>query len=216
MSATPRCGDVFLVLLPDGTYLSGRLLLDFKVLIDKGLLQDSPLRSKGEAFLVEMHSRVVATPVYRHSPVLIPGAFLANSGLPQGIGYDWPIVGHQRVTPHELAFPEELIGYIHAGGEILFQCGEIRFLLPLTDLDLDQINARPTWHNPEIWPYLCLHALGREDMLPKEYRGVTLARSDLRFSPHRARVYQHLPLDPNCSYYENQGELGLNIDRFFV
>ena len=210
-----NAGDVFAVPLPDGEYLFGRVLLDIYATTKRRLFPpDSPLPGLGKALLIEMYGGTASLPEYTPSEMLIPGAFVEVDK----VGTDWPIVAHVPVDVQKVQFPETLIGHMHAEGEVAFECGEIRVLIPITHEVLRrEFGVYSTRHSAFLWHYVCLHQLGRGDEIPSDYPAVKnyLRNSDLRFTEHRTRIYEHLPLDINDSYYQQQAKLGLNLERLY-
>jgi hypothetical protein len=207
-------GTIFAVPLPDGTYISGRVVLDIYGTLKRRLFPiDSPLPGLGRAYLVEMYSAITSKPEYVPSPVLIPGAFVESKEL----GNAWPIVGQQPIDPRKVEFPEALIGRVHSTGQAAFRCGEMEVLLPFNRGDLQEISVFHGRHSAFYWPYMCLWALGRKAEIPTDWIGITFERDDLRFcfSPHRARVYEHLPFQMEQSYFEKQAQMGLHLERLY-
>ncbi len=209
----PAHGTIFAVPLPDGTYIFGRVMLDVMAMLKRRLFpNDSPVAFYSDAYLIQMYSLVAAKPEYAPSPVLIPGVYVRSNE----VGEKWPVVGSESVDPRTVEFPETLIGWDHAKGEVAFRYGEISCPIPLTENDfLKVIGVFGGSKPPVYWPYLCLWALGRRSEIPREWPGITLATSDLRFSPHRARVYEHLPFPMEMSYFDKQKQLGLHLERFY-
>jgi len=212
MSKTAH-GTIFAVPLPDGTFVFGRVMLDVSKVLKRRLLPaDSPLPFCAGAYLVEMYSQITTNIDFVPSPLLIPGAFVEL----REIGTTWPIVDQVAVDPRKVEFPEYLIGFRHAKGDGAFVCGEIKYPVPFTlDDVLKGINVLGGWHSAFLWPYVCLWALGRRSEIPAEYKTANLEDYDLRFSPHRARVYEHLPFSIAQSYFEKQAQLGLHVERLY-
>ena len=205
-------GTIFAVPLPDGTYISGRVVLDIYGTLKRRLFPiDSPLPGLGRAYLVEMYSAITSKPEYVPSPVLIPGAFVESKEL----GNAWPIVGQQPIDPRKVEFPEALIGRVHSTGQAAFRCGEMEVLLPFSRGDLREVAVFHTRHSAFYWSYMCLWALGRRSEIPNEWTGITFMGSDIRISPHRARVYEHLPFQMEQSYFEKQAQMGLHLERLY-
>ncbi len=206
-------GTLFAVPLPDGTFLSGRVMMDIYACLKRRLLPaDSPLPGLGKAHLVEIYSLVSHTPTYTPSPKLIRGAFVESDEL----GESWKIIGHLPVNPNDVEFPETIIGYVHPQGDGKFENGEIGVKLPLPDDSANRIGEFKKRHSAVRWHYTCLRAMGRGEEVPKGYEGATLAGSDLRYSPDKASVYQHLPFPIEMSYYEKQKMMGFDLDRLYA
>lgn len=206
-------GDIFAVPLPDGTYLFGRVMLDIYAALKKRLFPaDSSLAGMGKALLIEMYQEVAKTLDYQPSPLLIPGAILE----PDEVGVTWPVVSNVPVDVHDVQFPEAMVGNRHPSGDVPFLCGKIRLPLPFTERDLDSMRVLQTVHSEFLWPYVCLHELGREGEIPDDCRPTSnLFGADLRVTQFRSEVYQHLPIRPSDSYYVPQKQLGLELERFY-
>lgn len=206
-------GTVFAVPLPDGTFLCGRVMLDiYGCLRGRLFPDDSPLPGLGKAYLIEMYSAVVPSPKYTSSPLLIPGAFVES----QEVGRTWPVIGHRPVDPRTVEFPESLVIFMHKGGEVAFECGEIRVPIPLSYHDLqDRISVRKCRHSAHLWPYICLRMMDRDKEVPVEYTTATLSDNDLRFSPYRKEVYEHLLLSMAEPYFQMQAQMGLHLERLY-
>jgi len=136
---------LFAVPLPDGTFLSGRVMLDLYGCVKKRLLSnDSPLAGLGKTHLVEIYSAVSDSPKPTTSPRLISGAFVESNE----VGTTWPILGSVPVDPKAVEFPESLIGMMHDTGCAAFVCGEIRIPIPITYHDYqERINIMTTVHS---------------------------------------------------------------------
>ncbi len=205
-------GTLFGVPLPDGTFLCGRVMLDVYGCLKRRLFpHDSPLPGLGKAYLVEMYSAILQKAEYVASEVLIPGGFVESDE----VGDSWPIIGSRPVDPHDVSFPEALIGFMNPIGEVAFRCGEIQIPLPLSHHDLDRIGVSSTRHSAFLWPYTCLRVMGRGDEVPKGYEGATLVGSDLRYSPFREEVYEKLPFPMDQPYFAKQSQLGLQFERLY-
>jgi hypothetical protein len=205
-------GILFAVPLPDETYVFGRVVLDVYACLKQRMLPaDSPLPGLGKALLVEMYSAVSHTPTYTPSAKLIRGAFVDSDEL----GESWQVISRLPVNPREVEFPETIIGCMHPLGDGRFECGEIKVLLPIGDNVSQRVGEFSTRHSAFLWHYTCLRAMGRNNEVPKGYEGATLAGCDLRNSPHRALIYQHLPFPMEMSYYEKQKIMGFDLDRLY-
>lgn len=204
-------GNVFAVPLPGGGFLFGRVMLDVRRCVRRGLLPvDSPLSGLSPV-LIEMYRGVSATTDYQPSELLIPGAFVQS----QEIGKSWPLVANVPVNPREVQFPESLIGFMHERGQCAFECGEMSIPLPLSLEECHRIDVHKTLHSSLLWPYTCLRQLGRDSEVPKEYVMASLHHSDLRFSSQRARMYRYLAIKASESYFEQQVKMGHDISRLY-
>ena len=206
-------GDVFAVPLPDGTYLLGRVMLDIYAATKKQLFPaDSPLPGLGKAVLIEMYKQVRSSPEYVASDILIPGAFVEDDEIQRS----WPVVANVPVDVCAVEFPEAMVGYMHNTGEVAFLRGEIRLPLPFTQRKMRAMGVFQSSRSAFVWPYTCLHELGRAREIPEEFKPTAhLRHSDLRYSKHRAKVYKYLPINPKHSYYQQQSQLGLNLERLY-
>ena len=205
-------GTLFSVPLPDGTFLCGRVMLDVYGCLKKRLFtHDSPLPGLGKAYLIEMYSAILQKAEYVASEVLIPGAFVESDE----VGESWPIIGNRPVDPHEVQFPESILGYMHADGAIAFECGELRIPLPLAYESADKIGEFKRRHSAFLWPYTCLRVLGRESEVPTDYKMASLTGGDFRYSPYREEVYKHLPFAMEQTYFQKQAQLGLHLERLY-
>jgi len=210
-----RTGDIFSFPLPNGEYLSGRILLDVKqqCVRPKRLKPDSPLGFFSNTLLLETYTRTSSTPSAAPSEVLIPGVFMDAGSLQSGL---WEIVGHQEVDPTTVEFPESLL---NLGPHPHFVRGEILLPLGLTSGDLARINVYRTIEPSSMLGEKCAYYLERLSspesaaLPPGDIR--SLAGSDLRFSEYRDEVYQALGQDKDQSYYEMSTRLGHDIGRFY-
>jgi hypothetical protein len=202
-------GTLFCVPLPDGTFLSGRVILDIYGCLKKRLFPaDSPLPGLGKAYLVEMYAAVLHKAEHVPSELLIPGAFVES----HAVGAGWPIIGNMPVDPQKVSFPESLIGFMHSTGEVAFECGELSVPLPLSHSELDRIGVSRSRHSAFLWPYTCLRVMGREEEVPRDYKMAYLTGSDLRYSFHRKEIYKLLPFSMEQSYFEIQSRLGSTLN----
>jgi hypothetical protein len=212
MAGKTKQGQIFLVPLPGGGNLFGRVTLDINAHVRmRRFPPGSPLVGFGKAYLIEMYSQVVSGSSYSPSPVLIPGALIQ----PDMVGAGWPFVAYRAVDPRTVGFPESIIGHMHPKGRAHFECGEISVPIPLTDQEFQDMEVRRTMRSGFLWPYVCLWALGRRDEIPSDYVAASLEWSDLRFSKYRDKIYKYLPFKPSMSYFEQQKQMGLNLDRLF-
>lgn len=217
-------GDLFAIPLPDGTYLSGRIMLDLYGALKRRLLPaDSPLIVYGKVYLIEMYSAVSKYPEHIPSPVLIKGALIAYGA----VGNNWPLVGNIPVDPHTVEFPEGLVGFDHSYGQTAFCCGEMRIPVPLLQIARNsrvwyvspsggpELEVGVTSNPPLYWPYMCLWAMGRKNEIPAEWVGITFEHDDFRFTQYRSYIYQYLPFSMEMSYYEKQKQMGLHLERLY-
>jgi hypothetical protein len=208
-------GKIFAVPLPDGTYVFGRVLLDIRAVWKSRLLpHDSPLLFFNDTHLVEMYSQVQSSLNYMPSPVLISGVFVDS----REVGKSWPIVGNEAVDPRKVEFPESLLGFNHPGGGGAFDCGEIRYPLPLSKPEVFQmgLDVFGSSYGYLQWPYTCWRLLGHDESeIPEIARTNSVLRYDLRISAHRAVIYRYLPFRMEQSYFEKQAMFGLNFERLY-
>lgn len=186
-------------------------MLDIYACLKKRLVPAGSPIPVGKTYLIEMYSEVTSTPRAERSELLLPGAYVDSDAL----GEDWPIVGREPVNPEDVEFPEGLIGFMHPEGEAAFQCGEIYIPVPLETKDLYEIDEWTTIHSTFLWPFTCLILLGRGTEVPPDYKTATIKRADLRYSPHRSRIYQYLPFQMDQTYFSKQAQLGLHLERLY-
>ena len=202
-------GTVFAVPLPDGTFVTGRVMLDINACLKRRLFPaDSPLPGLGQAYLVDMYSAVTRTPESILSAPLVRGAFLESDE----VGESWPVVGHKAVDPREVEFPETIIGFMTPEGECAFECGEMRLPLPFQDRETEKMGEFKARHSAFIWPFTCLRMLGRDNEVPTDYKTASLQGTDLRQSQYRRTVYEYLPFSMARSYFEKQKTDGPSVD----
>lgn len=205
-------GSLFAVPLPDGTFVSGRVMLDIYGCLKRRLLPgDSPLAGAGKAHLVEMYSAITRDAAYEPSPIMIPGAIVSSDEM----GTKWPIIGRIEVDPQTVEFPEAVLGRMHPGGECAFYCGEMRVLLPLPLKTAEMISEFARTHSSMLWPFTCLRMLGREGEIPGDYKMATLSGGDLRYSQYRNMIYEHLPFPVSLPHFEKQKAMGLHLERLY-
>lgn len=207
-------GDIFAVPLPDGRFLPGRVMLDIYGCLKKRMLpHDSPLPGLGKAVLAEMYSVTSKHLDFEKSAISIPGAYVDSDE----IGVGWPIIGNLPVDPHDISFPETLIGFNHENGEVAFECGELRINVPLHEEDARKINAYKSPHTSFLWPITCAQNINRPDLVPEKYRSYNgLVTSDLRYTLFRDAIFKHLPINPDDSYFTQQCQMGFNIGRLYA
>jgi len=208
-----KCGDMFAIVLPNGRYVCGRIMLDIdKQCVKPQLLPPgSPLQFFGKAVLVDVYRETTPEPTVVRSNALINGIFVDPRALQKG---DWPIVGHEEVDPTTVEFPEGLIG---VEGRAAFRRGEISLHLPLRSADVRRIGVYNALLNPVNIPDTVLYYLGLKGLINlSNPEAASLKRNDLRFSDHRAEVYHLLGEDPSQSYDEMSTRLGLNLSRFYA
>jgi hypothetical protein len=209
--ATYRHGDAFVLALPDGRFVPGRILLDVRrQCVKPGLVEeDSTLMPFDGTLLVDLYDAVTDTPVYQRDAPLIPGIFVMRTAFRSGV---IPIIDHEEVDPLQVAFPESIM--YHYGKRKLLR-GEVHVPLPEDDEALAQFDLYPGIFPTEQLPDICeaLLALPRTDAegaLPD-----VPELSDLRFSSRRKMVYEAIGEDPEQSYADMAVRYGYDITRFY-
>ncbi len=207
-----KTGDLFAIPLGDGTFVTGRILLDVKqqCVKPKRIDDASPLSFHNGALLVEIYRAVSEQPSAERSDRLIAGVFTGPDRLAQG---DWRIVGNEEVDPRTVEFPETVHSHnmsMYLGrGEVMLQLG------PGID-GWNGIKINPVAVSENLLSDICLHYLGKEDSIDgRKRKAAQLADKDLRFNERRDEVYQALGLSPNQSYYEFAKAHGHDLARFY-
>ena len=213
-----RTGTVFAFPLPTEEWMCGRGTLDvYHQCVRPNLIAgDSPLRPFPRALLVEVYRPVFLTSdlpaplVSAH--LLIPGIFISEGCLEKNV---WKVVGHHDVAPDEVEFPVTLVS---KGPHTHLVRGEIELPIDLSFKDVRAINAYKTEYPCGILGEIVLYQLGRADEIDKPEIAVKLrdlARSDLRFSEHRDRIYDLLGEDKDAPYHQMAKRLGHDLSRFY-
>jgi len=200
-------GKIFAMPLSDGQYVCGRVMLDIPGNIRRRLFpSDTPLGGIFlESVLVEMYSASVPTLGYVPSPIAIPGVLTDASR----IGKEWPVVAEKPVDPREVEFPESVSGW-EAGAA--FFCGEMCLEVPFEEeVWFKEIRVMGTTLLGDCLEDAWLSTVGR----PYKYKYLRLEHIDLRYSRHRARVYEHLPFPMEMSYFDKQAMMGLHFERLY-
>ena len=212
-----KAGDIFTFQLPNQQYGFGRILLDVhRQCVEPNLIDESsPLETFDDCILLELYKQISDQPLLTSSEILIPGIYCGDDEL----DLRWRIVGHEKIDPLKIDFPEHIST---RGVRDCFTKGEIRLFFPRKALrypnnDIgEDIGIRPTFRSPGGIPYICLYYLNLKNLInPKHVEVYSLARSDLRFSEHRSKIYKMLEEDENQSYYEISSKLGLDVTRFY-
>ena len=199
-----KTGDLFQFEAPGKGPITARILLDIKrQCIKRGsVAADSPLRMVAEALLVEVYRGSDAQPPQGVDP-LIPGVLVDSGGFDTD---EWRISGSGVVDPTKVEFPQALTAY---GSDPYFIRGEVKLPLKLSYPDMTRIKVYVAV-TPSSWlANIAAKYLGAESS------HIGLARSDLRFSEHRAEVYRGLDDDPNQPYFEFSKKQGFDLSRFY-
>jgi hypothetical protein len=216
-----RKGDFFVFpLRPTGEWMVARLMLDIErqCVQPKRIEVGSPLYAFPKALLIEVYRPVVATAeaaaavAGAEADVLMPGILVSQGCFGRG---GWRVVGHRAVDPAAVAFPEALV---HKQGRTHLVQGEVSRRLEISFKKAREINAYPTEHPCGLLDEIVLYQLGRADEIGKPEAALALrdlARSDLRFSPHRAWVYEQLGEAPDASYHQLAQRRGHDLRRFY-
>lgn len=217
-------GDLFIFpLRPTGEWMGARLMLDIErqCVQPKRIEMGSPLYAFPKALLIEVYRPVFATAeaaaaavgTIAEADVLIPGVFVSQGCLEREL---WRVIGRRDVDPATVAFPEALI---HQQGKTHLVQGEVRRPLDISFKRAREINAYTTEYPCGILGEIALYQLGRADEIGKPDAAVKLrdlGRSDLRFSPHRAWIYEWLGEKPESSYHQRSRRMGHDLHRFYV
>jgi len=207
-----KAGSVFSFKISNGMYLSGRIVLDVaKQCVNKKLIEpDSPLSIYNGALLVEVYKGITATPEFNPCDILIPGVFVDKDALNEG---EWGFIDYENINPENIEFPES---FIDSAEGIFFARGEVRLSISLERYELEKINIRPSMESSYALPDICLYYLDLKHLVDHEYaEQMNLASSDLRFSPHRSRIYSLLGENESESYYQMSTRYGNDISRFY-
>ena len=218
-------GDLFIFpLRPTGEWMGARLMLDVErqCVQPKRIELGSPLYAFPKALLIEVYRPVFATAeaaaavaaaiAGAEADILIPGIFVSQGCFESG---SWRVIGHRAVDPATVAFPEALI---HKQGRTHLVQGEVSRPLEISFKKVREINAYTTAYPCGILGEIALFQLGRADEIGKPAAALKLrdlARSDLRFSPHHAWIYEQLGEKPDVSYQLLAKRRGHDLRRFY-
>jgi hypothetical protein len=203
----------FSISVAEGKHVSGRVLLDVKAQCVRPKRIDiaSPLWNFGNALLVETFREVRSEPLFVAGESLIPGIFVDKDALKEGMWFEQT---HEVIDPTKIEFPEFLIP--EASGP-RFARGEVELPLDIDNTELERIAATPTLKSSFALGDICLYYLGLKHLMSHEHHeAMNLARTDLRFSEHRGRVYRLLGEDPNEPYFALATRHGHDPRRFFA
>ncbi len=218
-----QTGDLFVFpLRPTGEWMYARLMLDIqRQCVQPQLIEvGTPLYSFPRALLIEVYGPVLATAdaaaaaavADAETDVLIPGMLVSQGCFKSGI---WRVIGHRDVGPTTVEFPEALV---HREGGTYVVRGEVRLPLDISFKQAREINAYTTAYPCGILGEIALYQLGRAVEIGKPDAAVELrdlSRSDLRFSPYRARIYKRLREDQDLSYNQLSRRRGFDLRRFY-
>lgn len=219
---TYKTGDLFAFpLRPTEEWMCARIMLDIqRQCVQPQLIEvGTPLHSFPRALLIEVHRPVfataeaAATEIGADADVLIPGMLVSQGCFKSG---SWRVIGHRDADPATVEFPEALV---HREGGTYVVRGEVRLPLDISFEKAREINAYTTEYPCGILDEIALYQLGRADEIGKPDAAVKLrdlGRSDLRFSPHRAWVYERLGEDQDLSYHQLSKRRGHDLSRFYA
>ena len=205
-------GDLFAIPIPDGRYVTGRIMLDVRrqCVEPSRIASDSNLMLFANGVLAEIYPGAMRHPSDERRPPLIPGVFTDREAL---AGQKWRIFAHREVDPASVEFPEALL---MTGMLVHFVRGELSIPIPMSRAEMEHIGVYPMIQPSPALPNVCLFHMGLQHLIPHAYPGaMSLADSDLRFSRHRRRVYQLLKESEAQSYYEMALKRGLDLARFY-
>lgn len=221
-----KVGDLFAIPLPDGKYVTGRILLypkkqKFKKIIEETKKEiEAGQKDFPEAFtygtetlyvgcgiLVEVYKEVFNEPTAKQSEVLIKGIQVSSYLIECE---KWPIIGNIPVNPTDVEFPEFIV-VIPPKRQWYFSRGEVWLPLPVDDPnnigDWRGLKIRFTMHTG-LADYI-IYLLGDME------KGISLANQDLRYNERRREVYELLNLPLDEPYYKFALRHGLDLARFF-
>lgn len=213
MKKRAKAGDIFTEQLKNGQYMFGRVLLDIKEQLKKGVIVrgESRLTAHSISYCVSVYDSIC------DEPILPDDAKVIWPGIPVGhdmFGDDsWTIIAHKPVDPKEIEFPEEISIY---NSEITFIKGEVRQqskqgseslnkeLIPFTRSFLNEQDLFNT-----ILTYMDRKDLAKEEEIITDY--------DKRFiDPNlRKRIFELFNENPGMPYYDFALKHGFDTARFF-
>lgn len=212
-----KAGDIFTFQLPNQQYGFGRILLDVsRQCIEPNFIdKSSSLDFFAGCILVELYKQISDKPVLTNLEIIIPGIYCMEDELDSM----WTIVGHEKIDPLQVDFPEYLSRY---NVRDCFEKGEVRLFFPKKALRypnrtiVKRLGIRPNFGGAGGLPYICLYYSNLKHLItPMSPEAYNLTDSDLRLSPHRSKIYKMLEEDENQSYSEMSSKLGLDISRFY-
>lgn len=206
-----KSGDLFSIQLAPGEFLTGRVILDLEAQgVARGLLTDaSRLAFFAGAAFVEVFRQIHPEPAPVLSEPVLPGLFVDWSGFKTRL---WKVIGHSPVNPELIDMPEWLVS---VGSEIHLVRGEVGARVQLPFEEAEAMYCRPTILAPASMVDLCARYVGRKELASKPELDNPMQWYDLRFSPHRERVYALSSLDPNEPYVSLSAKHRADVRRFF-
>lgn len=212
----PSPGDVFSVPISATEVAFGRVMLNIETqcIRPRRLQPDCPLALCRGTVLVEIYRETSAGELPQTRTILIPGLITSYGFIEDGL---WKQLDHVAVDPREVAFPEAL-GAESFSTALLFQ-GEIKSPFDMSMEEVLRIDISPGSIAAITVGEIVLYHLGRKEEIKHpgledlEFRN--LARYDLRFSPHRDRVYNLAGLDKEETYYERAKRMGFDLARMY-
>lgn len=206
-------GSLFAMPLPEGDWLTGRVLLDMpRVTKAITFTPPAPLARRKAMLLVEIYSTAFSEPSDRTSDVLIPGAWVDPDALKGKDKPVWPVVGFRQVDPATVEFPENVFGTSNIA---MFEKGELRLPIRGNANDVERWNANSLVMLPKRFTRVCSHYLGRTD--PTEDPDLfSLSSDDLRFNPNREEVMSKMDAPKGSTYFEWAKSLGIDPTRLWA
>lgn len=197
--AVPMSGDLFSLL-----DLETRVLLNVEKQCRKTrlLLEDSPLFFYSSCVLIEVSHK---------GRVVIPGVWVESAAFRK-----LKAAGSRAVRTNEVEFPVSLT---ILEGKTAIVRGEVRLPLPIEASEYEQFGVRETIVGENSVAAEGMRLAGREEALEPSWRekGIgALARSDLRFSPHRKRIESLAPEAFSAPYRDWARQFSLDLDRFYT
>lgn len=210
-----RSGDLFTVTLADDVTVTGRVLLDVheQALKRRRLPDPSPLMFFKKSVLVEIFAELNDPASAPAGEVLIPSVFTNKAALEAGT---WPVIDHLPVDARIVSFPEVLLS---AGRATHFVTGEVSIPIALSFEEVHQMQVYGSVVGSAVLEQSCLYHLDMVDKMRQPFIGNPQAQSqahnDLRFSEHRARIYELLASDASENYFDLSLRHGRDIRRFY-
>lgn len=206
-----KTGDLFAIPLAPGEFLTGRLVLDLELQgVKRGLLKDgSHLDFFAGAAFIEIFRQIHARPTAALSQPAIAGLFIDWSALETKA---WPVIGSSPVDPDRIEMPEWLVS---VGSEIHLVRGEVGAPVRVPYQEAQRMYCRPTILSPRSIVDLCAAYVGRKELASKPGLDNPMQWYDLRFSPHRDRVYAESSLPRDEPYVSLAAARGVDVRRFF-
>jgi hypothetical protein len=213
-----KSGDIFNFEIADNEYGFGRVILDiYPQCLKPGLIDQQSLLLNGneESIFIELFEKTSTNPELEidTKKVLVPGLFTSNFEIEDNY---WKVIGNEPIDPTKIDFPEFLTHEGASQGK--FIKGELSTIIDISYEDVEAIKIYANEFAVFSIPDIVLFALGRKDEMETNsdaHHMVDMSKNDLRFSKHKAKVYDKLPADFKGKYYDVSKALGYDLKRFF-